>query len=150
GAGTSAPPAADGIQERFSARLPAAPDAMVVVDREGRIELVNTQLEQLFGYTREELVGQPIELLVPQRFREHHPRDRARYLEDPRSRPMGAGLLLYGVRKDGSEFPAEISLAPMQTGERLSITAAVRDVSERRRDRKSTRLNSSHVKISYA
>ena len=94
--------------------LEAAPDAMICVDGNGRIVFLNGQTEQLFGYARDELVGQPVEILVPERFRHVHRERGAGYLGDPRSRPMGAGLDLYALRKDGTEFPAEISLAPIR------------------------------------
>ena len=113
--------------------LEAAPDGMVVVDRQGRIRLVNSQAETLFGYQRGELLGHPIEILVPARFRSQHSPHRVGYFGNPRTRSMGAGLDLFGLRKDGSEFPAEISLAPVQTAEGTLVTAAVRDVTERRK-----------------
>jgi hypothetical protein len=111
--------------------LEAAPDAMVCVDGDGRIALVNAQAERLFGYGREELVGQPVELLVPDGVRDQHPAHRAGYVADPRPRPMGAGLELAGRRQDGSTFPAEISLAAIDTAEGILVTAAVRDITER-------------------
>ncbi len=111
--------------------LEAAPDAMVCVDADGRIVLVNAQTERLFGYGRDELIGQPVEMLVPDAAREMHPAHRAGYLADPRPRPMGAGMELAGRRRDGSTFPAEISLSAMGTEEGLLVTAAVRDVTER-------------------
>ncbi|MFR0357359.1 SpoIIE family protein phosphatase [Streptomyces sediminimaris] len=118
--------------ERFRALLEAAPDAMVIVDDTGTIKLVNAQTEALFGYRRGELLGRPVELLVPARFQAHHTRHRDGYAVNRQVRPMGAGLELHGLRKDGSEFPVEISLSPLETTEGLLVSAAVRDVSERK------------------
>jgi PAS domain S-box-containing protein len=118
--------------DRFRDLLEAAPDAMVIVGEDGRIALVNGQAERLFGYTRDELYAQPVEMLVPERFQSGHPAHRASYLHDARPRPMGAGIDLAGRRKDGSEFPAEISLSPMDTEGGRLIIAAIRDVTARR------------------
>lgn len=110
--------------------LELVPDAMVIAGGDGRIVLVNRQLEVLFGQSREELVGQPIEVLIPERYRVHHSDHRARYFVDPRARSMGEGTRLHALRKDGSEFPAEISLSPMQVDGQTWVTAAIRDISE--------------------
>ena len=111
--------------------LDAAPDAILCVDADGRIAIANAQAERLFGYSEEELVGAPVELLVPPQLRDTHVRHRAAYLHDPRPRPMGAGMQLAGRRKDGSEFPAEISLSALDTAQGVLVSAAVRDVTDR-------------------
>jgi len=109
-----------------------APDATLIVDAHGRILLVNAQTERLFGYYREELIGQPIEMLIPARYRTRHVGERKGYYADPHVRPMGVGLELNGLRKNGTEFPVEISLAPVTTVEGTFVSASIRDSTERK------------------
>ena len=119
--------------ELFRIALEAAPTGMIMVDRDGRIVLVNAQVERIFGYRRQELVGESIDMLVPSRFRERHPDVRNRFFAEPVARPMGAGRDLYGIRKDGSEVPVEIGLNPVRTLAGEFVLSSVVDITERKR-----------------
>ncbi len=121
------------MAKRFGIAVECAPNAMVMVDRRGRIALVNSQAVKMFGYNREELTGQPVEVLIPERFRGGHPGHRMEFSSSPRARPMGAGRDLYAVRKDGSEFPVEIGLNPIETDDELLVMSAIVDITERKR-----------------
>ncbi|MEA2220910.1 MAG: hypothetical protein QOJ35_3536 [Solirubrobacteraceae bacterium] len=121
-----------GSERKFRALLESAPDAMVIVDDHGHIALVNAQAERMFGYRRQEIVGQGISELIPKRFRAQHRSHLRGYMRDATARPMGSALELFGRHKDGSEFPIEISLSPLETDEGLLVSAAIRDVSARK------------------
>ena len=120
-------------EAEFRNVLESAPDAIVITSDQGRIVRLNRQAEAIFGYTREELLGEPVEILMPERFRERHPKHRAAYSPKSRPRPMGTGLELYGRRKDGGEFPVDITLSPMEITDGFLIISVIRDITDRRR-----------------
>jgi protein-histidine pros-kinase len=121
------------IDEDARAFLEVAPDAIVVIDRTGAISAVNTQAEAIFGYTRDELVAQPLEMLLPERFRDGHVAHRMSFTANPKKRAMGAGLELFGLKRDGTEFPVDIQVSSLRTKDGTLPVAAIRDVTERRR-----------------
>jgi len=112
---------------KFRAILESAPDAIVIADSDGIIRLINSRSEEMFQYTKDELIGQPVELLMPERFRKTHPKKRDSFSSNPHSRPMG-NLILFGLRKNGEEFPTDVSLSPLRTNEGMLISAAFRDI----------------------
>jgi PAS domain S-box-containing protein len=119
-------------EEQFRLLLAAAPDAIVVARRNGKIVLVNSQTEKLFGYSEEQLLGKRVEMLMPKRFRHGHVKHRREYFSQPSVRSMGAGLELYGLRKNGTEFPADINLRPLETGREALVCSSIRDVTDRK------------------
>jgi PAS domain S-box-containing protein len=127
------------LEKRFRELLEAAPDAIMQVDADGRIILLNRVTEDMFGYTRDELLGQPVEVLIPQELHARHVQHRAHYRQNPLTRTMGSGLALEGIRKNGSRFPVEISLSPSDSAEGFRITAIIRDTTERRTAEESLR-----------
>ena len=121
------------LEERFRQVVESAPNAMVMINSKGNIEMVNTQAERVFAYDRKQMLGQPIEMLVPERFRRNHPGLRSSFFSGPVSRPMGAGRDLYGLKSDGSEFPIEIGLNPIETEEGPMVLSAIVDISSRKK-----------------
>ncbi len=119
-------------EDKFRSLLEAAPDAMIVVETDGSMALINRQAELLFGYERADLLGKPVEMLIPESLRAPHPLHRMSYIQNPYPRPMGSGLELYGLHRDSHQFPVEISLSPIQTGEYTLISAVIRDITERK------------------
>ncbi len=121
------------VAERNRTMLESAPDAMLIVSDYGRILMVNTQTEKLFGYSRAEMLGYKVEMLLPERFRDRHMQYRTTYFANPTARSMGSGLEFHGLRKDGTEFPIEISLNPVETPSGTIVTAAICDLTVRKR-----------------
>jgi PAS domain S-box-containing protein len=128
-------------EHRFAQLLDAAPDAIVVVSPDARIDFVNGQTEKLFGYSRSELVGAPVELLIPERLRASHAAHMTRFMAQPSARPMGTGVELVACKKDGAEFPIEVSLSPMDSEQGSMVSAAIRDISQRKRIEAEAKLN---------
>lgn len=117
---------------KFRGLIEFAPDSIIIIDTEGNITLLNTQAQKMFGYNKDELIGRPIETLIPERFREAHVRLRKDYYADPRIRPMASGIDILCLRKDGSEFPTEVSLSPMDSRDGLVVISDIRDITDRR------------------
>jgi PAS domain S-box-containing protein len=136
-------------EERFRQVIEGAPNGMLMVDAAGTITLVNAQIEKSFGYMREELLGQPIEMLVPEPFRAHHPIYRHKFMADPSARPMGSGRDLYGLRKDGSEFPVEIGLNPLRTEEGIMVLGTIVDITERKAAEEKLRVSETRFSIAF-
>jgi PAS domain S-box-containing protein len=126
-----------------------SPDAIVVSNSEGRVTNVNAQVQRAFGFTREELLGKPVETLIPERFRAAHPNHRQTYTAQPSIRPMGVGLELYGLRKDGTEFPVDIMLIPVETAEGRVTVSVIRDITERKRTEEALRHSEQQLRALF-
>lgn len=126
-------------EAKFLGLLESAPDAIIIVNVVGKIVIINSQAEKVFGYTRNELLGKPLETLIPTKYLNKHGHHRDRYFADPHTRPMGVGLDLYALHKDGHEFPVEISLSPLKTEEGVLVTSIIRDITERKRSQEALR-----------
>jgi PAS domain S-box-containing protein len=139
-----------GVAENlFDGFLRFSPDAVLITDREGRIIQANDQTEHLFAYSRDELIGQPVETLMPERFRRAHPTHRAAYFADPHTRPMGANLELYGLRKDGTEFPVDIMLSTVETADGPVVLSVIRDISSRKRAEDALRRSEAQLRAIF-
>jgi PAS domain S-box-containing protein len=137
------------LQAWFEKLFESSPDPIIVADGEGRITELNPQVEKIFGYSRAELLGLPVETLIPKRFRDTHPKHRKQYNSQPSLRPMGAGLELYGLRKDGTEFPVDIMLSPVETEEGRMVLSVIRDVSDRKRAEEDLRASESRFRALF-
>ena len=130
----------------FEELLESSPDAIIVTDLEGRITGANAHLEKLFGFYRSELLGQPVEMLIPERFRSAHPAHRKTFHTEPRMRPMGVGVELYARRKDGSEFPVDIMLSPVETTEGRAVLSVILDITEKKRAEEALRKSEEQLR----
>jgi PAS domain S-box-containing protein len=130
----------------FEELLESSPDAIIVTDLEGRITGANAHLEKLFGFHRSELLGQPVETLIPERFRSAHPAHRKTFHTEPRMRPMGVGVELYATRKDGSEFPVDIMLSPVETTEGRAVLSVIHDITEKKRAEEALRKSEEQLR----
>jgi len=138
------------VSDKFRQLLESAPDAIIVMDQTGKITLANSMTEKNFGYHVDELIGQSIEVLVPVRFRDKHVHHRDNYFNHPATRPMGSGIELTALRKDGSEFPAEISISPLETEEGILVTAVVRNITERKQTEQAMKRHAEELERSNA